>query len=116
MKKKGEVERQKFSVSLFLFSMFSTLRMHACRRTGGWKLRSEIGRDVSSQYVSGTLRQLPNSTYSHAKGIEEDRIIVNAFRNVAAHSIESLTLTFERFEEILQRALNGFFFSVEKFY
>jgi hypothetical protein len=76
---------------------------------------SRISADCASDFV-GTLSMLLDSTYNLANGIEEDLSIALAFRNFAAHSIESLKLVYEKFEEIFQRVLNALFFSVETLY
>jgi len=75
------------------------------------RIRENLDRDFP-----GVLGRLLSSSYSEAKGIEECLIVAYAFRNFAAHSLESLQLLYEEFEEIFQRILNAFFFAVEILY
>jgi len=75
------------------------------------RIREDLDRDFP-----GVLGRLLSSSYSEAKGIEEYLIVAYAFRNFAAHSLESLQLLYEKFEEIFQRVLNTFFFAIEILY
>jgi len=75
----------------------------------------QIRKDLDTDFA-GVLNMLLNSTYGLTKGMEEDLAIAYAFRNFAAHSLESLKLVYEKFEDILQRILNALFFSIGVLY
>lgn len=100
--------------SIFFSNRIDFLSQKAGINLDSAKLRS-IRKDLDSDFV-GTLVKLQNSKYALANGIEEDLVIAYAFRNFAAHSIESLKLLYEKFEAIFQRILNALFFSVELLY
>lgn len=46
--------------------------------------------------------------------VDSDFLITYGFRNYSAHNIESQTIIYERFFEIVQRILNALFFTIEK--
>ena len=64
---------------------------------------------LNSQYTSSHLDFSLNS-------IEEDLIITYGFRNLGAHRIEDQPIIEKYFQEILNRVLNVFLFTIEKLY